>query len=541
VQDQLHQLHLQWSRPYAERVADPDDFISVWEKSIHPGLTKILPAIYGPSSDWAAENDIETSGPTIRHRVDIIGPQALTPDQESTVRDEIASRAGKFSQSITVKFSIGQTTPYRPDINGEGIRGREPDGISDSETAQPSSAGFPSDSTVLSTPSRDADPGSPPPATNGYDTKEKALTSPGRDSNSSRDDDDDDDDAPPPPTGIRWAPLRIPLERRKQTLAVALHCSFLLMSVPVFFLCCANPLLWILIIPYTLYVMVSNAGVSGEQRWRSKYVRSLWIWRSFAAFFPAELVKTADLPSNRKYIFGYHPHGIIAHGAWAAFATEALGFSQKFPGINNSLLTLDNNFKVPFYREYLLLHGVASVSKESIQNNLKKGGLDGKGAGRAVTIVVGGAREALCAHPGTMKLILKGRYGFIKVAMHSGADLVPVLCFGENELYDQTSAENHPWIYKVQMTILKFLRFTLPVMRGRGSLNYDYGLLPHRRRLRIVGGRPIPTPHVIAQGDAEMDDIKRVHDLYCAELQRLWDENKDVYAKNRTEELKFLT
>ena len=34
------------------------------------------------------------------------------------------------------------------------------------------------------------------------------------------------------------------------------------------------------------------------------------------------LVKTQDLPPDRRYVFGYHPHGIIGVGAIGSFATE---------------------------------------------------------------------------------------------------------------------------------------------------------------------------------------------------------------------------
>lgn len=66
--------------------------------------------------------------------------------------------------------------------------------------------------------------------------------------------------------------------------------------------------------------------------------------------------------------------GIISMGAFAAFGTEALGFSQLFPGIKNTLLTLDSNFRIPLYRDYALAMGLASVSKESCENLLTKGG-----------------------------------------------------------------------------------------------------------------------------------------------------------------------
>ena len=56
---------------------------------------------------------------------------------------------------------------------------------------------------------------------------------------------------------------------------------------------------------------------------------------------------------------------------------------EKFPGITNSLLTLDSNFRLPLYREYVFSMGVLSVSKESITNILTRGGRNGEGMGRA--------------------------------------------------------------------------------------------------------------------------------------------------------------
>ena len=50
--------------------------------------------------------------------------------------------------------------------------------------------------------------------------------------------------------------------------------------------------------------------------------------------------------------------------------------------------------------------------------------------GRGITIVVGGARESLDAQPHSLRLVLKRRKGFVKLAIRTGADLVPVLAFG---------------------------------------------------------------------------------------------------------------
>ncbi|KAL8948680.1 MAG: hypothetical protein Q9222_005148, partial [Ikaeria aurantiellina] len=260
-----------------------------------------------------------------------------------------------------------------------------------------------------------------------------------------------------------------------------------------FFLACSIPLFWPILFPYTIYVLLSSAPTSGHLSHRSPFLRSLKTWSLFASYFPARLHRSGPpLEPTRKYIFGYHPHGIISHGAFAAFATEACGFSKLFPGITNTLLTLDSNFRVPFYRDYALAMGLASVSRESCENILQHGGHNGEGMGRAITIVVGGARESLSAQPRSdLRLILKNRKGFVKLAIRTGADLVPVLAFGENELYEQVTSQSHPLIHKLQLMVKKACGFTIPLFHARGVFNYDVGLMPYRRAVDVVVGRPV--------------------------------------------------
>ena len=56
--------------------------------------------------------------------------------------------------------------------------------------------------------------------------------------------------------------------------------------------------------------------------------------------------------------------------------------------------------------------------------------------------ISGGAAEALNAHPGEHVLILNKRKGFIKVALETGAQLVPLYSFGENEVFRQAKIES---------------------------------------------------------------------------------------------------
>ncbi|KAM0092207.1 diacylglycerol O-acyltransferase 1 [Aspergillus fumigatus] len=190
--------------------------------------------------------------------------------------------------------------------------------------------------------------------------------------------------------------------------------------------------------------------------------------------------------------------------------------------------------------EYALAMGLASVSRESCENLLSKGGADGEGMGRAITIVIGGARESLHALPHSLRLVLKCRKGFIRLAIRTGADLVPVLAFGENDLYEQVRSDQHPIIHKLQMLIKRTMGFTVPLFHARGVFNYDVGLMPYRRPLNIVVGRPI---QVVQQRDRDKIDETYIDDLhakYIQELRRLWEQYKDVFAKDRISEIEIV-
>ena len=86
-------------------------------------------------------------------------------------------------------------------------------------------------------------------------------------------------------------------------------------------------------------------------------------------------------------------------------------------------------------------------------------------------LAVGGAEESLDAFPGTYKLTLRNRKGFVRVALKAGASLVPVMSFGENELWTALPNPDGSKIRKFQETMKRMLRFTFPVIHGRGTFS----------------------------------------------------------------------
>ncbi len=255
--------------------------------------------------------------------------------------------------------------------------------------------------------------------------------------------------------------------------------------------------------------------------WFRKLAPFVW----FCDYFPITIHKMAELDPRKTYIFGYHPHGIISMGAFATFATEGNGFSQKFPGIVPHLLTLDINFRIPFYALYLGLLGVCSAGKENCMYILNQ-----LGAGNSITLVLGGAKESLDAHPGRFDLTLRNRKGFVKVAMRSGASLVPVFGFGENDLFDQVENARGSRLRRAQNFLQSRLGFAFPLLKG---------LFPRKIPIRVVFGAPIDVPK-LNEDEITTEKINKIHAAYLAGLDKVYQMYKARYARDRRSSLVFV-
>lgn len=289
------------------------------------------------------------------------------------------------------------------------------------------------------------------------------------------------------------------------------------------------PRLRVLVLLYIIYIKFrANAHTTGTLSRRNDWLRTSWICNLFVSYFPLALYRTAPLSPQKRYIFGYHPHGIALRGAMGAFAFEAAGFSHLFPGITNTLLMKDQAFRVPLLREYLLAAGLGGVSRGSCINHLIRGGHDGRGMGRAITITVGGSREYAIARPGTMGIVIRIRKGFIRVAVETGADLVPVAAFGENDLFapvDMNSSLLKRGIAKIWES---FVGHPVTFATGRWGM-----FVPYRHPVRVVVGEPIP----VVQQRFEQDEkyIDSLQEKYIEGLRGIYNDWKGVFGDSSIE------
>ena len=210
-------------------------------------------------------------------------------------------------------------------------------------------------------------------------------------------------------------------------------------------------------------------------------------------------------------------------------------WSSLFPGIRSKIATLGMNLLVPITREMLLSFGVCSASANSLTTLLQQSNdptnesnQDGYTA-NGVGLVVGGAQESFYALPNTYKCVLKNRKGFVKIALKSGASLVPAISFGENELFEITEYKPGSWGRLFQDTMKRITKVAFIPFNGRGILQYNFGMIPKRQKVTTVIGAPIKVEKILKP---TQEDIDRIHGLFCAQLKELFDAHKGKYVEN---------
>ncbi|CAG2170993.1 unnamed protein product [Oppiella nova] len=268
-----------------------------------------------------------------------------------------------------------------------------------------------------------------------------------------------------------------------------------------------------------------------------KWYRQLGLFKHIADYFPLKLIKTHDLDPDKNYIFACHPHGLYALSQIYHFTSNNPSFQHVFPGFHVRLASLMLNFWFPVCRDVLMALGTyetiiiiiiflskylgfISVNKSSIEWCIS--GKEGTG-GQVVAVIVGGHRDAHYSLPNTMILSLKNRKGLMKIALTHGTSLVPVLSFGENDLYEQKVFAPDSWFRKCQEYALAKLHVTIPIPST---------IIPRRRPVTTVVGKPIDVPKVDNPSD---DEINRLHKQYIKSLEKLFNDNKCKYGFNDVE------
>ncbi|XP_030752581.1 2-acylglycerol O-acyltransferase 1-like [Sitophilus oryzae] len=326
--------------------------------------------------------------------------------------------------------------------------------------------------------------------------------------------------------GIKFAPLNVSLDRRLQTLAAA--CGFIWLIFGGFICLIFSVYLvlftkyWLVTSVYLLWVLwdLKTSETGGRP---SKWVRNWRWWYYMKEYFPARMERLpwVQLDKNKNYLFCCFPHGMLSLGVFCNFASDYGEFKIYFPHHSPRVVTLSQHYIMPFFREMGLALGGISAEANAIEYVLRK-----PGGGNVCVLMPGGAQESYYCKPGQYRIILKQRRGFIKLALRNGAPLVPVLSFGETDTFDQVEGST---LRKIQETLRKMIGIAPVVPVGRGFFQYSFGLVPRRKRIVVVVGKPLDIPKI---DNPNHEQIEEYHSKFVVHLKEMFDEQKYNYLED---------
>jgi 2-acylglycerol O-acyltransferase 2 len=126
-------------------------------------------------------------------------------------------------------------------------------------------------------------------------------------------------------------------------------------------------------------------------------------------------------------LFIWQPHGLIS-----VSSVLFNGGLCKHPNYRaNHAVTLPFYHYFPVIGDIMRYLGSIPSDSGSITKTLRKG--------ESVSVMLGGVREMLTAEGKHMKLYIRNRTGIFRIALETGTPVVPVLTYGENELFPRSN------------------------------------------------------------------------------------------------------
>lgn len=209
--------------------------------------------------------------------------------------------------------------------------------------------------------------------------------------------------------------------------------------------------------------------------WFFRCVPKYFNYSEILEFSDEELVKYTD---KRPCMLVVCPHGVISFAgicSGIAGADFQLNLRQevlsRFPTAVASVV-----IQFPIMKHVIGMFGLLDASKSSLTKRIK--------AGKSFVLYPGGIAELFLSSPKEEMILV--RKGFIKLALTSGADVIPLYLFGNTTVLE---VMRHPLL----MSLSRTLGVSLTLFWGRWGLP-----LPKSDPLVYVRGSPLEMPKVNA-------------------------------------------
>ena len=187
----------------------------------------------------------------------------------------------------------------------------------------------------------------------------------------------------------------------------------------------------------------------------------------------------AKVPKDTAILYVAHPHGLFSMAPFLHWGIQVTDWPKNIRPIHVAVHSIF--FKIPFVKELMESYGAIEATEDEIRRVLQ--------SGDSVALLTGGVEELNKTESGKMKIVLKKRKGFLRIARDLDVPLIPVLTFGENELFPPIRGY---WVEKFQDYLKKWFGIAVPIPTWQSLENW-FSLLKGPLEQKVVTwvGEPV--------------------------------------------------
>jgi 1-acyl-sn-glycerol-3-phosphate acyltransferase len=236
-----------------------------------------------------------------------------------------------------------------------------------------------------------------------------------------------------------------------------------------------------------------------------------WMAVQVIKYFSFRFITEERVQDTNGHVFVAPPHGVFPYGNMMAMLSfpSLMGFPFKGLAASSAL-------RVPIFRQIMCSVGVIDASRDTARAALEEG--------HSIGISTGGVREVFETNAHHECILLNERKGMIKLAIRTGAELVPCYMFGNTKALSCWAGEGIPQGRHILEAISRKVGFALIFIHGRLGLP-----IPYRVPILAVMGKPISTKHIKCD-EPTIEQIDKIQVILLEEMTQLFERYKGIYG-----------
>jgi len=240
-----------------------------------------------------------------------------------------------------------------------------------------------------------------------------------------------------------------------------------------------------------------------------------FVIRCIGNYFGFKFVQEGGpLPKDKRYLAALFPHGFLPICMPLIFKKlEEQGFQPNICGASVLL-------QLPVLRQLLSYMGQRSAERKDVMECLAH-----PPPHNLTFLFPGGIGEMFCCTRNDVEHILSDRTGFVKCAIESGADIVPIFVLGHTQVYQVLGGT----LGRLLEHFSRWARTSILPFHGRWGTP-----LPFATPLVALVGRPIPVGAGTEGRPASAEAVEEIHRSFTEAIKGLFDRHKhlcDGYAE----------